>query len=113
MNRLGLAAIGYTPDDKVPRQDEGKPLINDVRINFFFYKYYLMNVLMNNYKVNLISVSDYWSESDQEDLDGTMTLKQDGPSSHCDSHHQTSLVSSSKIYSLKKIHSSFLDNRVY
>ncbi|TNN34544.1 Connector enhancer of kinase suppressor of ras 2 [Liparis tanakae] len=23
MNRLGLAAIGYTPDDKVPRHDEG------------------------------------------------------------------------------------------
>lgn len=25
MNRLGLAAIGYTPDDKVPRPDEGEP----------------------------------------------------------------------------------------
>lgn len=24
MNRLGLAAIGYTPDDKVPRPDEGE-----------------------------------------------------------------------------------------
>ncbi|XP_062856459.1 connector enhancer of kinase suppressor of ras 2-like [Trichomycterus rosablanca] len=59
MNRLGLAAIGYTPDDKVPRQDE-----------------------------------DYWSESDQEDMDGTMTLKQDGPSSQ-GSHHQTSSVNSS------------------
>lgn len=24
MNRLGLAAIGYTPDDPVPRPDEGR-----------------------------------------------------------------------------------------
>ncbi|KAJ3587276.1 hypothetical protein NHX12_010874 [Muraenolepis orangiensis] len=46
MNRLGLAAIGYTPDDKVPRPDE-----------------------------------DYWSESDQDEADGSMTLKQEGPSS--------------------------------
>ncbi|XP_035382669.1 connector enhancer of kinase suppressor of ras 2 [Electrophorus electricus] len=42
MNRLGLAAIGYTPDDPVPRPDE-----------------------------------DYWSESDQEEMDGSMTLKQE------------------------------------
>ncbi|XP_076847174.1 connector enhancer of kinase suppressor of ras 2 isoform X2 [Brachyhypopomus gauderio] len=42
MNRLGLAAIGYTPDDPVPRPDE-----------------------------------DYWSESDQEDIDGSMTLRQE------------------------------------
>ncbi|KAL2095169.1 hypothetical protein ACEWY4_009888 [Coilia grayii] len=42
MNRLGLAAIGYTPDDPVPRPDE-----------------------------------DYWSESDQEEMDGSMTLKHD------------------------------------
>ncbi|XP_063046873.1 connector enhancer of kinase suppressor of ras 2-like [Engraulis encrasicolus] len=54
MNRLGLAAIGYTPDDKVPRPDE-----------------------------------DYWSESDQDEMDGSMTLKQDGPSSLCDTYHRT------------------------
>uniref|UniRef100_A0A674N887 Si:ch211-26b3.4 n=1 Tax=Takifugu rubripes TaxID=31033 RepID=A0A674N887_TAKRU len=61
MNRLGLAAIGYTPDDKVPRPDE-----------------------------------DYWSESDQDEVDGSMTLKQEGPSSLCDTYHRTpSMVSSS------------------
>ncbi|XP_077957618.1 connector enhancer of kinase suppressor of ras 2 isoform X3 [Gasterosteus aculeatus] len=54
MNRLGLAAIGYTPDDKVPRHDE-----------------------------------DYWSESDQDEVDGSMTLKQEGPSSLCDTYHRT------------------------
>ncbi|XP_066515401.1 uncharacterized protein si:ch211-26b3.4 [Hoplias malabaricus] len=47
MNRLGLAAIGYTPDDPVPRPDE-----------------------------------DYWSESDQEEIDGSMTLKQES-TYHC------------------------------
>uniref|UniRef100_A0A8C9RI51 Si:ch211-26b3.4 n=1 Tax=Scleropages formosus TaxID=113540 RepID=A0A8C9RI51_SCLFO len=60
MNRLGLAAIGYTPDDKVPRPDE-----------------------------------DYWSESDQDDIDGSMTLKQEGPSSLCDTYHRTPSVNSS------------------
>ncbi|CAL8262840.1 unnamed protein product [Lota lota] len=60
MNRLGLAAIGYTPDDKVPRPDE-----------------------------------DYWSESDQDEVDGSMTLKQEGPSSHCDTYHRTPSVNSS------------------
>ncbi|XP_041075550.1 connector enhancer of kinase suppressor of ras 2-like isoform X1 [Polyodon spathula] len=60
MNRLGLAAIGYTPDDKVPRPDE-----------------------------------DYWSESDQDDIDGSLTLKQEGPSSMCDTYHQTPSVNSS------------------
>uniref|UniRef100_W5ND22 Si:ch211-26b3.4 n=1 Tax=Lepisosteus oculatus TaxID=7918 RepID=W5ND22_LEPOC len=60
MNRLGLAAIGYTPDDKVPRPDE-----------------------------------DYWSESDQDDIDGSLTLKQEGPSSLCDTYHRTSSVNSS------------------
>ncbi|XP_049617922.1 connector enhancer of kinase suppressor of ras 2 isoform X1 [Syngnathus scovelli] len=54
MNRLGLAAIGYTPDDKMPRPDE-----------------------------------DYWSESDQDEVDGSMTLKQEGPSSLCDTYHRT------------------------
>ncbi|XP_035267053.1 connector enhancer of kinase suppressor of ras 2-like isoform X3 [Anguilla rostrata] len=60
MNRLGLAAIGYTPDDKVSRPDE-----------------------------------DYWSESDQDDIDGSMTLKQEGPSSLCDIYHRTPSVNSS------------------
>ncbi|XP_064205630.1 connector enhancer of kinase suppressor of ras 2-like [Anguilla rostrata] len=60
MNRLGLAAIGYTPDDKVPRPDE-----------------------------------DYWSESDQDETDGSMTLKQEGPSPLCDSYHRTPSVNSS------------------
>ncbi|KAF3838047.1 hypothetical protein F7725_009815 [Dissostichus mawsoni] len=50
----GLAAIGYTPDDKVPRPDE-----------------------------------DYWSESDQDEVDGSMTLKQEGPPSLCDTYHRT------------------------
>ncbi|XP_024139161.1 connector enhancer of kinase suppressor of ras 2 isoform X2 [Oryzias melastigma] len=58
MNRLGLAAIGYTPDDKVPRPDE-----------------------------------DYWSESDQDEVDGSMTLKQEGPSSLCDTYHRTPSIS--------------------
>ncbi|XP_028975324.2 connector enhancer of kinase suppressor of ras 2 isoform X6 [Esox lucius] len=60
MNRLGLAAIGYTPDEKVPRTDE-----------------------------------DYWSESDQDDVDVSMTLKKEGPSSLCDSYHHTPSVNSS------------------
>ncbi|XP_061104365.1 connector enhancer of kinase suppressor of ras 2-like [Conger conger] len=60
MNRLGLAAIGYTPDDKVPHPEE-----------------------------------DYWSESDQDEIDGSMTLKQEGPSPLCDSYHRTPSVNSS------------------
>ncbi|KAG2463741.1 CNKR2 kinase, partial [Polypterus senegalus] len=60
MNRLGLAAIGYTPDDKVTRPDE-----------------------------------DYWSESDQDEIDGSLTLKQEGPSSMCDTYHRTPSVNSS------------------
>ncbi|XP_056116022.1 connector enhancer of kinase suppressor of ras 2 [Rhinichthys klamathensis goyatoka] len=55
MNRLGLAAIGYTPDDPVPRPDE-----------------------------------DYWSESDQDEVDGSMTLKQESTY-----HHNPSGTSSS------------------
>uniref|UniRef100_A0A8C3HLG5 Connector enhancer of kinase suppressor of ras 2 n=1 Tax=Chrysemys picta bellii TaxID=8478 RepID=A0A8C3HLG5_CHRPI len=60
MNRLGLAAIGYTPDDKNIRPDE-----------------------------------DYWSESDQDDIDGSLTLKQEGPSTRCDTYHRTPSVNSS------------------
>ncbi|XP_028839656.1 connector enhancer of kinase suppressor of ras 2 isoform X2 [Denticeps clupeoides] len=56
MNRLGLAAIGYTPDDPVPRPDE-----------------------------------DYWSESDQEEMDGSMTLKQE-------SYHRTHPANSTSPY---------------
>ncbi|KFP00765.1 Connector enhancer of kinase suppressor of ras 2, partial [Calypte anna] len=59
-NRLGLAAIGYTPDDKDIHPDE-----------------------------------DYWSESDQDDIDGSLTLKQEGSSTLCDSYHRTPSVNSS------------------
>uniref|UniRef100_A0A4W3H4N4 Si:ch211-26b3.4 n=1 Tax=Callorhinchus milii TaxID=7868 RepID=A0A4W3H4N4_CALMI len=64
MNRLGLAAIGYAPDDKVTRPDEGEP-------------------------------EDYWSESDQEDAEMSLTLKQEGPSSLCDTYPRTPSVNSS------------------
>uniref|UniRef100_A0A669BV23 Si:ch211-26b3.4 n=1 Tax=Oreochromis niloticus TaxID=8128 RepID=A0A669BV23_ORENI len=37
----------------------------------------------------------YWSESDQDDVDGSMTLKQEGPSSLCDTYHRTPSVNSS------------------
>ncbi|KFP40802.1 Connector enhancer of kinase suppressor of ras 2, partial [Chlamydotis macqueenii] len=60
MNRLGLAAIGYTPDDKDTHPDE-----------------------------------DYWSESDPDDIDGSLTLKQEGSSTLCDSYHRTPSVNSS------------------
>ncbi|NWX81513.1 CNKR2 kinase, partial [Nothoprocta pentlandii] len=60
MNRLGLAAIGYTPDDKDVHPDE-----------------------------------DYWSESDQDDVDGSSTLKQEGSSTLCDTYHRTPSVNSS------------------
>ncbi|KFQ85763.1 Connector enhancer of kinase suppressor of ras 2, partial [Phoenicopterus ruber ruber] len=60
MNRLGLAAIGYTPDDKDIHPDE-----------------------------------DYWSESDQDDIDGSLTLKQEGSSTLCDTYHRTPSVNSS------------------
>ncbi|NXW28602.1 CNKR2 kinase, partial [Phaetusa simplex] len=61
MNRLGLAAIGYTPDDKDVHPDE----------------------------------ADYWSESDQDDIDGSLTLKQEGSSTLCDTYHRTPSVNSS------------------
>uniref|UniRef100_A0A668ARR3 Si:ch211-26b3.4 n=1 Tax=Myripristis murdjan TaxID=586833 RepID=A0A668ARR3_9TELE len=35
----------------------------------------------------------YWSESDQDEVDGSMTLKQEGPSSLCDTYHRTPSVS--------------------
>lgn len=40
-----------------------------------------------------VSTSDYWSESDQDEVDGSMTLKQEGPSSLCDTYHRTPSVS--------------------
>ncbi|NXG77886.1 CNKR2 kinase, partial [Baryphthengus martii] len=61
MNRLGLAAIGYTPDDKDIHPDE----------------------------------ADYWSESDQDDIEGSLTLKQEGSSTLCDTYHRTPSVNSS------------------
>ncbi|OPJ89672.1 connector enhancer of kinase suppressor of ras 2-like [Patagioenas fasciata monilis] len=60
MNRLGLAAIGYTPDDKDIHPDE-----------------------------------DYWSESDQDDTEGSLTLKQEGSSTLGDAYHRTPSVNSS------------------
>ncbi|NWI72601.1 CNKR2 kinase, partial [Dryoscopus gambensis] len=38
---------------------------------------------------------DYWSESDQDDLDGSLTLKQEGSSTLCDTYHRTPSVNSS------------------
>ncbi|NXO25344.1 CNKR2 kinase, partial [Cisticola juncidis] len=38
---------------------------------------------------------DYWSESDQEDIEGSLTLKQEGSSTLCDTYHRTSSVNSS------------------
>uniref|UniRef100_A0A674A728 Si:ch211-26b3.4 n=1 Tax=Salmo trutta TaxID=8032 RepID=A0A674A728_SALTR len=37
----------------------------------------------------------YWSESDQDEIDGSMTLKQEGMSSRCDTYHRTPSVNSS------------------
>lgn len=38
-------------------------------------------------------LADYWSESDQDDVDGSLTLKQEGSSTLCDSYHRTPSVS--------------------
>ncbi|NXC33437.1 CNKR2 kinase, partial [Campylorhamphus procurvoides] len=38
---------------------------------------------------------DYWSESDQDDMDGSLTLKQEGSSTLCDTYHRTPSVNSS------------------
>ncbi|NXE08202.1 CNKR2 kinase, partial [Lophotis ruficrista] len=38
---------------------------------------------------------DYWSESDPDDIDGSLTLKQEGSSILCDSYHRTPSVNSS------------------
>ncbi|KAI5624707.1 connector enhancer of kinase suppressor of ras 2, partial [Silurus asotus] len=62
MNRLGLAAIGYSPNIKVPQVDE-----------------------------------DYWSESDYDDIDSSMTLKKEGTSSDSDNYYQTSTIKSSNL----------------
>lgn len=37
--------------------------------------------------------ADYWSESDQDDMDGSLTLKQEGSSTLCDTYHRTPSVS--------------------
>uniref|UniRef100_A0A8C0GDE7 Connector enhancer of kinase suppressor of ras 2 n=1 Tax=Chelonoidis abingdonii TaxID=106734 RepID=A0A8C0GDE7_CHEAB len=42
-----------------------------------------------------ILLPDYWSESDQDDIDGSLTLKQEGPSTKCDTYHRTPSVNSS------------------
>uniref|UniRef100_A0A8C5H723 Connector enhancer of kinase suppressor of ras 2-like n=1 Tax=Gouania willdenowi TaxID=441366 RepID=A0A8C5H723_GOUWI len=44
-----------------------------------------MNRWMN--RLGLAAI-DYWSESDQDEVDGTMTLKQEGPSSICDTGYR-------------------------
>ncbi|XP_038604401.1 connector enhancer of kinase suppressor of ras 2-like isoform X2 [Tachyglossus aculeatus] len=62
MNRLGLAAIGYTPEDKDVRPDE-----------------------------------DYWSESDQDDMDGSLTLKHEGPPALGGANHRTPSATSSSV----------------
>ncbi|NWJ04097.1 CNKR2 kinase, partial [Crypturellus undulatus] len=38
---------------------------------------------------------DYWSESDQDDVDGSSTLKQEASSTLCDTYHRTPSVNSS------------------
>ncbi|NXI31855.1 CNKR2 kinase, partial [Sterrhoptilus dennistouni] len=38
---------------------------------------------------------DYWSESDQDDIDSSLTLKQEGSSTLCDTYHCTPSVNSS------------------
>uniref|UniRef100_A0AAX7W4H1 Uncharacterized protein n=1 Tax=Astatotilapia calliptera TaxID=8154 RepID=A0AAX7W4H1_ASTCA len=55
--------------------------------SFFFHNFVCACVF--------IVTSDYWSESDQDDVDGSMTLKQEGPSSFCDTYHRTPSVNSS------------------
>ncbi|XP_068106153.1 connector enhancer of kinase suppressor of ras 2-like isoform X2 [Hyperolius riggenbachi] len=67
MNRLGLAAIGYTPDEK------------DIRPN-----------------------EDYWSESDQDDIDGSMTLKQEPATTVSDTYHRNSSGNSSSPFPEQK-----------
>lgn len=37
--------------------------------------------------------ADYWSESDQDDIEGSLTLKQEGSSTLCDTYHRTPSVS--------------------
>ncbi|XP_068106156.1 connector enhancer of kinase suppressor of ras 2-like isoform X5 [Hyperolius riggenbachi] len=68
MNRLGLAAIGYTPDEKDIRPNE----------------------------------ADYWSESDQDDIDGSMTLKQEPATTVSDTYHRNSSGNSSSPFPEQK-----------
>lgn len=48
---------------------------------------------------------DYWSESDQDEVDGSMTLKQEGPSSLCDTYHRTPSVSSADVFLIRSFES--------
>ncbi|XP_072286747.1 connector enhancer of kinase suppressor of ras 2-like [Pyxicephalus adspersus] len=68
MNRLGLAAIGYTPDEKDIRPSE----------------------------------ADYWSESDQDDIDGSMTLKQEPATTVSDTYNRNSSGNSSSPFPEQK-----------
>uniref|UniRef100_A0A8C0BT66 Connector enhancer of kinase suppressor of ras 2 n=1 Tax=Buteo japonicus TaxID=224669 RepID=A0A8C0BT66_9AVES len=49
---------------------------------------------MNSETQNAL-LADYWSESDQDDIDGSLTLKQEGSSTLCDTYHRTPSVNSS------------------
>uniref|UniRef100_A0A8C3KVI1 Connector enhancer of kinase suppressor of ras 2 n=1 Tax=Calidris pygmaea TaxID=425635 RepID=A0A8C3KVI1_9CHAR len=49
---------------------------------------------MNSETRNVL-LADYWSESDQDDIDGSLTLKQEGSSTLCDTYHRTPSVNSS------------------
>uniref|UniRef100_A0A8C8ICJ5 Connector enhancer of kinase suppressor of ras 2-like n=1 Tax=Oncorhynchus tshawytscha TaxID=74940 RepID=A0A8C8ICJ5_ONCTS len=60
----------------------------------------LFSLLMFNF-----DVSDYWSESDQDEMDGSMTLKQEGMSSRCDTYHRTPSVSAGHRFTLWNTHS--------
>lgn len=40
-----------------------------------------------------VLLADYWSESDQDDIDGSLTLKQEGSATLCDTYHRTPSVS--------------------
>uniref|UniRef100_A0A8C4SZP3 Si:ch211-26b3.4 n=1 Tax=Erpetoichthys calabaricus TaxID=27687 RepID=A0A8C4SZP3_ERPCA len=54
-----------------------------------------MNRYLHLLHLFCICVADYWSESDQDEIDGSLTLKQEVPSSMCDTYHRTSSVNSS------------------
>lgn len=60
-----------------------------------------------------MSKPDYWSESDQDEVDGSMTLKQEGPSSLCDTYHRTPSVSTRHRHRLDIISVVFHSDRIF